>query len=177
MHEQRGLMWQHSIQTTIQPVFFGNRKILPQQHLHRAVIEPLPVHPKLAARIDRPVHHQQFQDLRPGYAFPSLRQLLRPNRSSCNCRHSSHPNQQLPYGRARSSFISLSFTCTLSTASAGTGRSSGNRLSGVNRCCSSSNTSSVFRHEDCWLSLISPRYNTCRCATFPERRRRFSTTV
>src|SRR6266568_7615549 len=92
-------------------------------------------------------------------------------------RHSSHPNQQLPYGRARSSFISLSFTCTLSIASAGTGRSSGNRLSAVNRSCSSSNTSSVLRQAVCWLSLISPRYNTCRCATLPDFRRRLSTTV
>jgi hypothetical protein len=39
-----------------------------------------------------------------------------------------HASQQLPYGRARCSFISLSFTCKLLTASAGTGRSSGNRL-------------------------------------------------
>src|ERR1700681_2582461 len=99
------------------------------------------------------------------------------NRSSCNCRQSSHPNQQLPYGRARSSFISLSFTCTLSIASAGTGRSSGNRLSGVNRFCSSSNTSSVLRQAASWLSLISPRYKTCRCAIFPDCRRRLSTTV
>src|ERR1700693_5507891 len=108
---------------------------------------------------------------RPGGSFPDQ------NRYSCNCPHSSPPSQQLPYGLARSSFISLSFTCTLSIASAGTGRSSGNRLSGVNRCSASSNTSSVLRHAACWLSLISPRYNTCRCATFPDCSRRLSTTV
>jgi hypothetical protein len=33
---------------------------------------------KLAARIDQPIHHQQLQHLRPGYAFPSARQLPRP---------------------------------------------------------------------------------------------------
>src|ERR1700691_1739589 len=65
----------------------------------------------------------------------------------------------------------------MSIASAGTGRSSGNRLSGVNRCSASSNTSSVLRHAACWLSLISPRYNTCPCATFPDCRRLLSTTV
>ncbi len=78
MHKQILLMFQHSIQTAVQPVFFRHRKILAQQDVHRTLIEPLPVYPKLTARINQPVHHQQFQHLRPGYASPSLRQLLRP---------------------------------------------------------------------------------------------------
>src|SRR5438874_4019834 len=177
MHEQILLMLQHPIQTPVQPIFLRNCKVLPQQNVHGAVIEPLPVQMKLAARIDQPIHHQQLQHLR--QATPSLPRgnFSDQNQSSCNCRHSSHPSQQFPYGRARSSFISLSFTCTLSMASAGSGRSSGNRLSGVYRCCPSSNTSSVLRHAACWLSLISPRYKTCRCDTFPDCRRRLSTTV
>ena len=78
MHEQVVLVFQHSIQAAVQPVFFGHLKILPQQNVHCAVIEPLPVRAKFAAWIDQPVHHQQLQHLRPGYAFASLRQLLGP---------------------------------------------------------------------------------------------------
>src|ERR1019366_3491658 len=78
MHEQLLLVFQHPIQTQVQPVFFRYRKILPQQNVHGAVIEPLPVQPKLAARIDQPIHHQQLQHQRPGYAFPPQRQLPRP---------------------------------------------------------------------------------------------------
>jgi hypothetical protein len=48
-------MFQHSIQAALQPVFFRYRKILPQQNVHRALVEPLPMHPKLAARIDQPI--------------------------------------------------------------------------------------------------------------------------
>src|SRR4029453_2357878 len=33
----------------------------------------------------------------------------------------------------------------------------------------------VLRHASRWLALISPRYSTCRCATRPSVRRRFST--
>src|SRR5437868_13114524 len=33
---------------------------------------------KLAARIDQPIHHQQLQHLRPGYAFSPSRQFLGP---------------------------------------------------------------------------------------------------
>src|SRR5712692_9605440 len=78
MHEQFWFMFQHSIQTPVQPVFFRYRKILPQQHVHRALVEPLPVYPKLAARIDQPIHHQQFQHLRPSDTFSPSRQLPRP---------------------------------------------------------------------------------------------------
>src|SRR5580704_1534014 len=78
MHEQLLFMFQHSIQTPVQPVFFRYGKILSQQYVHRALIEPLPVHPKFATRIDQPIDHQQFQHLRPSYAFSSLRQLLDP---------------------------------------------------------------------------------------------------
>jgi len=34
-----------------------------------------------------------------------------------------------------------------------------------------------LRQAACWLSLISPKYSTCFCATFPELSRRLSTTV
>jgi hypothetical protein len=42
------------------------------------VIEPMPMQPELTTRLDQPIHHQQFQHLRPGYAFPSRRQSPRP---------------------------------------------------------------------------------------------------
>ena len=78
MHEQFLLMFQHPIQAPVQAVFFHHRKILPQQDIHGAVIEPMTMQPKLAARLDQPIHHQQFQHLRPRYPFPPLRQFLRP---------------------------------------------------------------------------------------------------
>ena len=35
----------------------------------------------------------------------------------------------------------------------------------------------VLRHAACWLSLISPKYNTRRCTNRPERSRRLSSTL
>ena len=78
MHEQILLMLQHPIQTPVQPIFLRNRKVLPQQNVPGAVIEPLPVQMKLAARIDQPIHHQQLQHLRPSYAFSPSRQFPGP---------------------------------------------------------------------------------------------------
>src|SRR5258708_6390575 len=51
----------------------------------------------------------------------------RVSQNSCkpSCRHNSHPNQQLPNSRGRRSSRPLTFTCRLSTASAGVSRSSG----------------------------------------------------
>jgi hypothetical protein len=83
MHEQLLLMFQHSIQAPLELVFFRYGKILPQQYVHRALIEPLPVHPKLAPGIDQPIDHQQFQHLCPGHALPSLGQLLSPETDPC----------------------------------------------------------------------------------------------
>jgi len=57
-------MGQEPIRTTVQAVFFGRRKIYPQQFIHCAVAEPLPVHPELAAGIDEWIHHQQLKRLR-----------------------------------------------------------------------------------------------------------------
>lgn len=42
-------------------------------------------------------------------------------------------------------------------------------------CSCSSNTAMVRSHATRWLSLISPRYSTCRCATLPRPWRRLST--
>ena len=56
------------------------------------------------------------------------------NSSSCSCRHSSHPSQQLPKARGRRNSISLSLTWILSLASAGISRSAGNKLRVVCRC-------------------------------------------
>src|SRR3984957_2555661 len=83
----------------------------------------------------------------------------RESQNSCSpsCRYNSHPNQQLPKTRGRRSSRPLTFTCKLSTASAGISRSSGNKLKFAYSCCSSSNTESVLRHAACCWSLISPR--------------------
>jgi hypothetical protein len=48
---------QYPVQTAVQPILFRYRKIHAQQHVHRALKEPLTMHAELAARIDQPVHH------------------------------------------------------------------------------------------------------------------------
>ena len=50
------------------------------------------------------------------------------NSSNPSCCHNSHANQQLPNIRGRRNSNPLNLTCTLSNASAGISRSSGNRL-------------------------------------------------
>src|ERR1035437_2709447 len=66
------------------------------------------------------------------------------NRSSPSCSHNSQPNQQLPYGRARRNCISLSWTSIVSTAPAGAGRSSENRL-----YCAARNRRGAVRQRRC----------------------------
>ena len=65
-------MFQHPIQTAIQPVLFRHREVLFQQRVHGAFHEPLPMHSKLAARLQQPVHHQQPQHLLPTHRSPGL---------------------------------------------------------------------------------------------------------
>ena len=60
MQEQILRVSQHRIQTPVQPISFRYPKILPQQNVHRALIELPPVHTELAARLDQPVHRQQL---------------------------------------------------------------------------------------------------------------------
>jgi len=76
MLEQFLLMLQNPIQATVQAVLIRHRKIHAQQHVHRALIEPLPVQSKLAVWLDQSIHYQQFQHLRPTHALPAARQLL-----------------------------------------------------------------------------------------------------
>ena len=78
MLEQFLPMLQDSIQTPVQPVLFRYREIHAEQHVHRAVIEPLAVHAELAAGVDQPVHHQQLQHLRPAHVFAAARQFPLP---------------------------------------------------------------------------------------------------
>ena len=62
-------MLHNAIQTAIEPIFLGDRQVGLQQLPHGTLIEPLPVHAKLAARINQSIHHQQLQYLRPRYGF------------------------------------------------------------------------------------------------------------
>ena len=55
--EQLRLVRQYSIQTTIEPVLLGHREVRSQQCIHGRAQIPLAMHPKLAARIQQPVHH------------------------------------------------------------------------------------------------------------------------
>ena len=77
-NEQLLLVLQHPIQTAIQPVLLGHREVRLQQLVHRAVDEPLPMHAKLAARIEQTIDHQQPQHLLPTHRFAPFRQPLLP---------------------------------------------------------------------------------------------------
>ena len=50
------LMFQDSIQTPVEPVLGGHREIDPEQIRHGRLIEPVPMKPELAARINEPVY-------------------------------------------------------------------------------------------------------------------------
>ena len=52
MPKQGRFVLQNAIQTTIETVFLGDGKVGLQQLRHRTLIEPLPVHAKLTARVD-----------------------------------------------------------------------------------------------------------------------------
>jgi len=76
---------------SVQPVFFRYRKILPQQDVHRALIEPLPVHPKLATWIDQPITTSSSSLYQATLSVPSA--ISPPRTDPVQLRHSSHPNQ------------------------------------------------------------------------------------
>ena len=78
MLEQLLPMFQDPVQAAVQPVLLRYREIHAQQDVHRALIEPLPVHTKLTSWFDQPVHHQQLQHLRPVHLFSSWWQFLFP---------------------------------------------------------------------------------------------------
>jgi hypothetical protein len=59
--EQLLPMFQDSVQAAVQAILLRHREIRIQQDIHRTLIEPLPMYTKLAARIDQPIHHQQFR--------------------------------------------------------------------------------------------------------------------
>jgi len=78
MHQQIRLMFQHPVQASIQTILFRRREVPAQEHVHGAVIEPMPVQAELAAGLDQPVHHQQFQHLRPRHVLSPRRQSSPP---------------------------------------------------------------------------------------------------
>src|SRR5215831_13518298 len=71
-------MLQCPVQTAMQPIFFRYCEIRFQQLIHRAIREPLPMHAKLAARVQQPIRHQLPQHLLPTHPFAGLGQALLP---------------------------------------------------------------------------------------------------
>ena len=98
------------------------------------------------------------------------------NRSSSSSSYNWRANQHAPHCRGRCNCMRSSRTCTpWPCAWSGTARSAANSASCRWRPASSSNASITRHQASCWLSLISPRYSTWRCITFPVTQRRFST--
>ena len=78
MLEQLLPVLQNSIQAAVQPVLLRHRKIYPRQHVHGALVKPLPMHTELTAGVDEAIHRQQFQHLRPTHIFAPPRQFPLP---------------------------------------------------------------------------------------------------
>src|SRR6187455_3445853 len=60
MREQRLLVGEDLVQAAVEPILPDQGVIGPEQVRHRALLEPLPVQPPLAARIDQPVANQRL---------------------------------------------------------------------------------------------------------------------
>src|SRR5205807_8921016 len=176
--EDRLLVRQQPVMAAIQLVDLGKPCVLAQQIGQSAALKPLTVQPPFAAgaskRYAASTNRTRSQRV-PLRLDPSR---LDQNRSSSNSRHSSSASQHAPHCRGRRSRNSDSLTRTIeASASNPSQRSSGNSDSVRGCAAPSSNTAIDRRHANSCVSLISPRYNTCRCTTRPPATRVFSTTL
>jgi hypothetical protein len=78
MTEQRRLVRQQLVQAAVERVLADQRIVRTEQIPHGARLEPLPVQPPLAARIEQPIAHQRLQHVPPAGAFARVRQARRP---------------------------------------------------------------------------------------------------
>jgi hypothetical protein len=69
MGKQRRLVGQQLVEAAIQRILGDQPIILAQQIRHRALFEPLPMQPPLAAGIDQPIAHQRLHDVLPAGAL------------------------------------------------------------------------------------------------------------
>ena len=87
MAEQSLLVRQQLVQAAIECILRDQRVILAEQIGHRALLEPLPVQPPLAARIDQPIAHQRLQDVLPAGPFARVRQARPPRTDPARAAH------------------------------------------------------------------------------------------
>jgi len=69
MREQRLFVRQQLVQAAVERILLHQPIVGSQQVPHRALLEPLPVQPPFAARIDQPIAHQRLQDMLPARAL------------------------------------------------------------------------------------------------------------
>ena len=77
VREQRPLVLEELVQAAIEGILLDQRKILAEQIPHGALLEPQPMQPPFASRIDQPVAHQGLQDMAPARAFARIGQASR----------------------------------------------------------------------------------------------------
>jgi hypothetical protein len=172
MIEDRLLVGEQSVMTTIQLVDLGEPGILAQEIGQGAALKPLAVQPPLAARgpsahgLDpwgqQAIGDQHEQDLIPARspAFARAGSLrlapsrLDQNRSSSSSRHSSSASQHAPHCRGRRSRNSDSLTRTIeASASSPSQRSSGNSVS-VRGCAAPSSKTAIDRRHAQFLRVV-----------------------
>jgi hypothetical protein len=78
MRKQRRLVVEELVQAAIEGVLLDQRKIRAEQIAHGALLEPQPMQPPFAARVDQPVAHQGLQDMTPAGALARVGQACRP---------------------------------------------------------------------------------------------------
>ena len=71
-------MLQQAVQAAVERILLGQAVVGAEQVRHRALVEPLPVQPPLAAGIDQPVAHQRLQNVPPRRAFARVGQAIGP---------------------------------------------------------------------------------------------------
>ena len=80
MTEQLRLVRQQLVQAAVERILLDQRIILAEKIAHRALLEPQPVQPPLAAGINQPITNQRLQNMAPAGSLSRLRQPARPER-------------------------------------------------------------------------------------------------
>src|SRR5580693_8772321 len=185
MIEDRLLVHQQPVVTAVQLVDFRQPGILTQPVGQRAALKPLTMQAPFAARRQPAVGDQRTAPdpnasprFREGRLFAAHAQPLRPELIELQLapQHQRQPAAPHCRGRRRRNSDNLTPTTEASASSPST-RSSANSDSVRRRAAPSSKTAIDRRHASSCVSLISPRYSTCRCTTRPPATRVFSTTL
>src|SRR6266446_6102779 len=166
--------------TAIQLVDLGEPRILAQQISQGAALKPFAVQPPFAARRQQAIGDQYEQHLIPARPLaahaqplaPELVQLQLPPQQQRQPARAPLPRPAQPQLRQLDvddrGVRQQSFTAVLRKQ---------RQREGLRRAAPSSKTSIDRHHANSCVSLISPRYSTCRCTTRPPATRVFSTTL